>query len=482
MLSSIRKFSTTIYAKILLGIVVIPFVFWGMGSAFRGGNKNVIVIIDKEKFSTQEFINFVTFYENANEKINLERINDILTAFIADKIIRREYDHLDIKLSDTSLSKLIKIQKEFKKENEFSRTEYEKFLLVNNLNAVIFEKNLANQEKKKQLLSLVGGGIIPTKFMVNDVYNKINQKRQVELINLNEIFAKEILYTEDEIKSYYKKNKEKYIEIYKSVKILEINPKKLIGEDEFNDLFFEKLDDIHDKIIQGKKVDLIIKEYNLSDADTFKINKLGQDPNYKTVLEIPVELINDIFSQTQDDLTLFMEKKDKYFIVEIYKSENIQKNLDNESVKNDIKKSIKLTKKRKLMSKIISQINQKSFLKSDFDKLSNEKNVPIKKITLKSLNDTDILKEQVINQIYSFPEKKIIVANNITLTENFLIYIDKVINVSINEDSEEYEKYYKLSKVSIMNGLFNTYDKYIKEKYEIDINYKALKSVKNYFN
>ena len=134
------------------------------------------------------------------------------------------------------------------------------------------------------------------------------------------------------------------------------------------------------------------------------------------------------------------------------------------------------------MSKIISQINQKSFLKSDFDKLSNEKNVPIKKITLKSLNDTDILKEQVINQIYSFPEKKIIVANNITLTENFLIYIDKVINVSINEDSEEYEKYYKLSKVSIMNGLFNTYDKYIKEKYEIDINYKALKSVKNYFN
>ena len=318
--------------------------------------------------------------------------------------------------------------------------------------------------------------------MVNDIYNKINQKREIELINLNEIFAKEIVSTENEIKSYYEKNKEKYIEIYKSVKILEINPKKLIGEDEFNDLFFEKLDDIHDKVIQGKKVNSIIKEYNLRDADTFKINKLGQDPNYKTIDKIPVELINDIFLQTQDDLTLFIEKKDKYFIVEIYKSENVQKNLDNESVKNDLKKNLKLIKKRKLISKIISQTNQKSFSKLDFDKLSNEKNVSIKKITLKNLNDTKILKEQVINQIYSFPEKKIVVANNITLTENFLIYIDKVINVSINEDSEEYEKYFKLSKVSIMNGLFNTYDKYIKEKYEIDINYKALKSLKNYFN
>ena len=32
------------------------------------------------------------------------------------------------------------------------------------------------------------------------------------------------------------------------------------------------------------------------------------------------------------------------------------------------------------------------------------------------------------------------------------------------------------------NELFNTYDRYIKEIYEIDINYKALKTVKNYFN
>ena len=53
MLGSIRKFSTSIYAKILLGIIVIPFVFWGMGTSFTGGNKNVIVQIDKEKFSTE---------------------------------------------------------------------------------------------------------------------------------------------------------------------------------------------------------------------------------------------------------------------------------------------------------------------------------------------------------------------------------------------------------------------------------------------
>ena len=157
MLSSIRKFSTSIYAKILLGIVVIPFVFWGMGTSFRGGNKNVVVVIDEEKFSTKEFANFVSSYQNSNEEIDSEKIDQLLSAFIGNKLIEKEYNNFGIKLSDISLSKLIKIQKEFKSDNKFSRTQYEKFLITNNLDAVSFEKNMANQEKKKQLLNIIGG-------------------------------------------------------------------------------------------------------------------------------------------------------------------------------------------------------------------------------------------------------------------------------------------------------------------------------------
>ena len=220
MLGSIRKFSTSIYAKILLGIIVIPFVFGGMGTSFTGGNKNVIVQIDKEKFSTQDFANFVNIYRSSNEKVNSQEIDQLLSVFIGNKLIEKEYNDFGIKLSDVSLSKLIKIQKEFKKENEFSRTEYEKFLISNNLDAVNFEKNLANQEKKKQLLNIIGGGIVPSKFLVNNIYNKINQKRKIELINLNDAFVKELEFTDEKIKSYYEKNKEKYIEIFKSVKII----------------------------------------------------------------------------------------------------------------------------------------------------------------------------------------------------------------------------------------------------------------------
>ena len=84
----------------------------------------------------------------------------------------------------------MKSQKDFKRKDKFSRIEYEKFLLKNNITAVDFEADFSNHEKRKQLLNFIGGGILPSKYLVNMTYDKINQKRNIELINLNDIFEK----------------------------------------------------------------------------------------------------------------------------------------------------------------------------------------------------------------------------------------------------------------------------------------------------
>jgi len=72
--------------------------------------------------------------------------------------------------------------------------------------------------------------------------------------------------------------------------------------------------------------------------------------------------------------------------------------------------------------------------------------------------------------------------NQINFSENFLVYIDKIENVNIKDNSEEYLKYLDLSKIKITNELYNTYDNYIRKRYKIDINYQALDIVKNRFN
>ena len=59
MITAIGKFSKSFFVKLLVGIIILPFVFWGMGDVFRGGNQNVIASIDSEKISTQEFVEYI---------------------------------------------------------------------------------------------------------------------------------------------------------------------------------------------------------------------------------------------------------------------------------------------------------------------------------------------------------------------------------------------------------------------------------------
>ena len=480
MLGSFRKFSGSIYAKILLGIIIIPFVFWGMGSSITGGSKNVVVVIDKEKYSIQHFSNFIK--KTALKKVEANDVEGFLFAFISEKLIEKEIEHFGIKLSDNSLSKLIRHQEQFKRENKFSRTEYEKFLIKNNVTAINFESILSKEEKKKQLLDFIGGGASPSKFLVNISYDKINQKRVIELINLNDVFKIQLNFSEDQIKTYFENNKNKYNKIYKSVKLLELSPKKLVDNNEFNDLFFKKIDEIDDLIFGGEKLNYIIQKFNLEKPNSFTINELGKDINSKMNKKITKDLIEKIFNIKEIEPTVLIEDKNKYFIVELVKTESIQKGIGDDFIKKEILLDLGKKTKRRLITEIIVKINKNNFNKYDFDKLSKDKNVNIKKISLNNKNDDKILKKEIVNQIYTFPEKKVIIVNDIGLSENFLIYIDKIKNVTIDENSEEYQKYFNLSKNQIVSELYNTYENYIQKKYKIDINYQALDAIKNSYN
>ena len=66
--------------------------------------------------------------------------------------------------------------------------------------------------KKEQLLEFVGAGIVPSNFMINSSYDRINQKRYIEVINLNEVFKKKFTFSEKQIESYFNQNKDSFQE------------------------------------------------------------------------------------------------------------------------------------------------------------------------------------------------------------------------------------------------------------------------------
>ena len=483
MLRTIRKFSSSIFAKIFLLLIAIPFIFWGMGPVFQGGKQNTIAEIGDEKISTQEFVDYVRYnapnpdFETLDEPL----IKKLLSNFIGEKLIALEIKNHDIKLSENSLSTIIKNEEIFKKNNEFSRIEYEKFLIKNSLSAIVFESKISKEIKKEQLYDFIGKGIVPSKFLVNIAYDKINQKRNIEVINLNDVFEKKLNFSDNQIESYFDQNKDAYKAIYKSIKFIVLNPKNLTGNDEISDLFFQKVDEIDDLIVEGKNLDFLLNRFNLESSTSVTFNELGQNKNFESDTHFPNELIKKVFDIDDLEPTVLIEYKNKYFIVEVTKTENIQRKVTDQSVKKEILLNLEKQSKRKLISKIISKMNKNDFKKKDFDKFSKDENVVIKKVRFENRNDNNVLKQELINQIYQFSEKKVIFVADNEFLENFLIYIDKIENVSIDEDSENYEKYFNLSKDKIADDLFNTYDSYLGNKYEININHKALDNTKNYF-
>ena len=481
MLSSIRKFSSSIYAKIFLFVVAVPFIFWGMGPLFTGGNLNTIVKINDEKISTQEFTNFLKNNMTSKEPLEDDLIDRLLSSFIGEKLLIKEMNNFDIHVSENSLGSIIRNEKIFKKNNQFSRTEYEKFLIKNRLYAVIFEANILQQEKKKQLFDFIGGGIALSKSMVNIIYDKINQKRNIQAINLNDIINKKLKFSEDEIKLFFDQNRDKFKDIYKSIKFIELNSKNLTENNEISDLFFQKIDEIDDLIVGGENLDNILNKYNLGATTITTFKELDIENNSKEINKFPLRLIKNVFAINETEPTILIADKDKYFVVEVIKTENIQRNINDKSVRKDILENLEIQTRAKFVSKIIEKINKNNFKKSDFDRLSYEENVTIKKIRLENQNDNKILKKELISQIYAFPEKKIIVIADIGLRESFLIYIDKIESVRVDQGSENYKKYFNLSKIQIAGNLYNTYDSYLKYKYKININQKALDNIKNNF-
>ena len=181
MLSSLRKFSETIIAKIFITIIALSFVFWGINDFFRSNNSNSVAEIDGEEISFNQFINeFNKIIRNNNiqsEKIAITNNIHILAVsnIVSEKLLKIHAKKLGVAIDDTIIAIEIKNSKEFKDKDIFSRTKYEKFLLERNINSKILEEQINKNLKKKIIIESITG-YIPNnkKIPETTLKNKIN--------------------------------------------------------------------------------------------------------------------------------------------------------------------------------------------------------------------------------------------------------------------------------------------------------------------
>ena len=134
MISSFRNFAKTKFAGLLVFIMIIPFVFWGMGSMFSSGNTNNLAKINNTNISTQEFIDFLNSsgipQQSIKDNLSNNIIEELLSNLISTTLLELEIKDFEIIITENTLLKKIKENKNFHDDNgNFQRLKYEKFLL-----------------------------------------------------------------------------------------------------------------------------------------------------------------------------------------------------------------------------------------------------------------------------------------------------------------------------------------------------------------
>jgi len=181
MLSSLRKFSETIVAKIFIALIALSFVFWGINDFFRSSYSNSVAEIDGEEISFNQFISeFNKIIRNNNiqsEKIAINNNIHILAVsnIISEKLLKIHTKKLGVIIDDTIIAIEIKNSNEFKDKDIFSRTKYEKFLLERNINSKIIEEQI-NKNLKKKIITESITGYVPNNKKISETIlkNKIN--------------------------------------------------------------------------------------------------------------------------------------------------------------------------------------------------------------------------------------------------------------------------------------------------------------------
>jgi len=472
MISKLRSFSSSKLAVVLVAIIIIPFVFWGMGSVFSGGNTNIVAKINNKSISTKDFVDHINRSKLTNETIkkNIDNniLEEILSELVSNKLLDMEIKDLNVLISEKSLVKLIKSNDVFlDDENNFSRLKYEKFLLENNLVATIFESKFKQQELKKKLFNYIGGGIKSPYFLKNKIY--IDEKKQVEVdyLDLNNSYDNNI--SNIEIDEFIKNNEEKLKIDFIDFLYTKISPKNLVEIDEFNDEFYKKIDEIENSILNDLNINEIAKNYNLT-LISKKNYKINQNDN---------EILKEIYSQRNEDKIQLVDKNKYFILFKVKKINKILPEKSNTEFIDMVKKNVLLKKKFDLHEELFKKIQDKKINDNEFFKIAKKQN-NIFNIKINGITDNSKFDKESINLLYSLPN------NSFTLITDdnnkiYLAKIKKIYSEDLLKNNKKTKNYQIKSNNQIINDIYSSYDLSLNTKYKVKIFDTTLDRVKNYF-
>ena len=456
---------------ILIIVIIIAFGFGGFGGGFLSNNQNNLAKINKTNVTKQDLIDFINMsrinQKTIQDNLNNNIIEELLSSLVSTTLLNLEIKDFNISFSKNSLSKKIKMNDNFLDDNGiFQRVKYEKFLLENNISAAQFEKRLKDRELQKKLFDFIGAGTVSPQFLVTKLYKTENTKLDIDFINLEFFYKKNDEINNQDLINFIDKNSDTLKVEYIDFKYSLINPQNLIGINEFNQEFFNKIDEIENHILNGVSFDEIISQFDLKSKS---INNYKYSDKSEQISKKIFEARNNKFD--------IIENEDNFVIYEIKNIQEKKPDLKDSQIKSEILELVIQKNKFDYTRNLLERIKNKEFSENDFLKLGKDK---IQSITLNSIKDNKKFEINSVEILYSLPVSSFTLISD-EKDKIYLAKIKKYNDVKLKKNTDNYKQFISKENTQIRNSILKSYDYFLNDKYNVNINQIAINNIKNLF-
>ncbi len=220
MLGYLRENTGNWIIKFFLGIIVIVFVFLGVGS-FGSKRDDSVATINDESITIKEYQRAykmlvdqmrARFGENLNDDI-LKALNvkqQAIDSLIDERLVLSEANKLGIIVSEKELQQSVLSIKAFQIEDKFNLEQYKRVLSMNSLTPETFEKSQINALREQKVRDMLFNTINVSDLEARNWYLFQNTEIAVDYLMFNPGEYTDIEPDADKVKNYYTENQDNF--------------------------------------------------------------------------------------------------------------------------------------------------------------------------------------------------------------------------------------------------------------------------------
>ncbi len=248
MLQAIRNNAQGVFVWIVVGLIVVSFALFGLGSYLSGASKIVAASVNGVDISSTAL---TRAYQNYQERLRQQfgeqfrpemfgvtrMKTDVLQGLITQEVMNQMFYEQGYMASPEQVLTKIKQYDAFKEAGTFSAKMYKEVLSAQRMNEEAFENDLSRDIAAQQLRNAITASAFLTEKEQKILAALQNQKREMGYFDIPVKSYRDLVkVSDDEIKSYYEKNSQLFLTAEKiQLEYIELNMDAIAAAQEVTD-------------------------------------------------------------------------------------------------------------------------------------------------------------------------------------------------------------------------------------------------------